>query len=201
MTEERPLLVGLTGSIGMGKSTTSSMFADLGIPVWDADAAVHRLYAEGGKAVEPIRSAFPDAVTGGVVDRVKLRAILARDPDALGLIEGIVHPLVGQDREDFIANCGAEIVLLDIPLLFETGAEKWLDVVLVVSTDAETQRNRVLRRPGMTQEQLDLILSRQLPDERKRQLADYVIRTDDMESTRTQVSSIVSELRRRKNNA
>lgn len=201
MTREGPLLVGLTGSIGMGKSTTSAMFAELGIPVWDADAAVHRLYSEGGKAVEPIRRAFPEAVPEHAVDRTKLKAILARDPDALGLIEGIVHPLVGQDRTDFIANCKAEIVVLDIPLLFETGAENWLDVVLVVSTDAETQRSRVLQRPGMTQEQFDLILSRQLPDEKKRQLADFVIRTDDMESTRKQVSSIVSELRRRKSDA
>lgn len=201
MTREGPLLVGLTGSIGMGKSTTSAMFAELGIPVWDADAAVHRLYSEGGKAVEPIRRAFPEAVPEHAVDRTKLKAILARDPDALGLIEGIVHPLVGQDRADFIANCKAEIVVLDIPLLFETGAENWLDVVLVVSTDAETQRSRVLQRPGMTQEQFDLILSRQLPDEKKRQLADFVIRTDDMESTRKQVSSIVSELRRRKSDA
>ena len=188
--------LGLTGSIGMGKSTTAAMFRDLGHPVWDADHAVHRLYAPGGAAVQPLREVFPDCITDGAVDRGLLKQALAADPGALARLEAIVHPLVAADRAAFIADHPeAPLIVLDIPLLFETGRDPALDGVAVVSTDAETQRARVLARPGMTPQMLDMILSRQMPDAEKRARADWVIPTDDLTTTRQAVLSLIEEIR------
>lgn len=187
--------LGLTGSIGMGKSTTAGMFADAGCAVWDADAAVHRLYAPGGAAVAPIGRAFPGAVEHGAVSRDRLRAIIAADPAALSRIEAIVHPLVAQDRADFAETADADIVVFDVPLLFETGGEAGMDAVAVVSVDPATQRARVLDRTGMTPDHFDTILARQMPDADKRARADFVIVTDTPESARRQVNGIVSQIR------
>ena len=189
--------LGLTGSIGMGKSTTGRMFTKLGHPLWDADAAVHRLYAQGGAAVAPVGAAFPSALKDQAIDRTALKAALAVDPAALKRLEAIVHPLVAQDRLQFIENAkqnGAKIVVLDIPLLFETGGQSQMDGVAVVSTDAETQRQRVMARPGMTAETFAMILSRQMPDAEKRALADWVIPTDTLDGARAAVIAICDEI-------
>ena len=189
--------LGLTGSIGMGKSTTGRMFTELGHPLWDADAAVHRLYAQGGAAVAPVGAAFPSALKDQAIDRTALNAALAVDPAALKRLEAIVHPLVAQDRLQFIENAkqnGAKIVVLDIPLLFETGGQSQMDGVAVVSTDAETQRQRVMARPGMTAETFAMILSRQMPDAEKRALADWVIPTDTLDGARAAVIAICDEI-------
>ena len=189
--------LGLTGSIGMGKSTTDRMFTELGHPLWDADAAVHRLYAQGGAAVAPVGAAFPSALKDQAIDRTALKAALAVDPAALKRLEAIVHPLVAQDRLQFIENAkqnGAKIVVLDIPLLFETGGQSQMDGVAVVSTDAETQRQRVMARPGMTAETFAMILSRQMPDAEKRALADWVIPTDTLDGARAAVIAICDEI-------
>lgn len=189
--------LGLTGSIGMGKSTAGRMFVERGFPLWDADAAVHRLYAPGGAAVQPVSAAFPGALSGGGIDRAALKAALAADPGALARLEGIVHPLVGADRADFIDKAraeGARIVVLDIPLLFETGAEVQMDGVAVVSTDAATQRARVLARPGMTEQAFEMILSRQMPDAEKRARATWVIPSDSLELAERAVDAICAEI-------
>ena len=189
--------LGLTGSIGMGKSTTGRMFTELGHPLWDADAAVHRLYAQGGAAVASVGAAFPSALKDQAIDRTALKAALAVDPAALKRLEAIVHPLVAQDRLQFIENAkqnGAKIVVLDIPLLFETGGQSQMDGVAVVSTDAETQRQRVMARPGMTAETFAMILSRQMPDAEKRALADWVIPTDTLDGARAAVIAICDEI-------
>lgn len=188
----RPYLLGLTGSIGMGKSTTAGFFRDLGVPVWDADAAVHRLYAQGGAAVAPVGALCPDAVVEGAIDRSALKAWIARDPSALGRLEAVVHPLVAQDRAAFVASVQGPLVVLDIPLLYETGAE--VDGVLVVTAPEDVQRARVLARAGMTAAQLDAILARQMPDAEKRARADFVIETTDMDSARAAVQNLVTRL-------
>ena len=188
-------LLGLTGSIGMGKSTTAQIFRDEGIAVWDADAAVHRLYERGGAAVAPVGAAFPEAVLDGAISREALKKIIAADPSALGRLEKIVHPLVAQDRTAFIAANPAPIVVVDIPLLYETGAEAWLDSVLVVSVSPEAQRARVLARPGMTEAQFQAILSRQMPDEEKRRRADHVIETTTLDDARAKVRALIDELK------
>ncbi len=188
-------LLGLTGSIGMGKSTTAKMFRDEGIPVWDADAAVHRLYERGGAAVAPVGAAFPEAVLDGAISHEVLKKIIAADPSALGRLEKIVHPLVAQDRAAFIAANPAPIVVVDIPLLYETGAEAWLDSVIVVSVSPEAQRARVLARTGMTEAQFQAILSRQMPDEEKRRRADHLIETTTMDEARAKVRALIDELK------
>ncbi len=193
--------LGLTGSIGMGKSTAAGMFADEGCAVWDADAAVHRLYGVGGAAVAPLAAAFPEAIKNGMVDRVALKARIAQDPQALRRIEAIVHPLVAADREAFRADARADIVVFDIPLLFETGGEARMDAVAVVSVDPEIQEERVMARGTMTRDQFRQILSRQMPDAEKRARADYVIVTDTMEHAREQVRAIVTHIRSRKAHA
>lgn len=195
MSGRRPFRLGLTGSIGMGKSTTAAMFADLGVPVWDADATVHALYAPGGAAVAAIAAAFPGAVSDGAVSRPVLKGMIAADPPALARLEAIVHPLVVASRAAFLrAHADATLVLFDIPLLFETGADADLDATLVVSAPPEVQRQRVLGRPGMTEDQLALILARQMPDADKRARATHVIETESLEQTRAAVQKLVKEL-------
>ena len=194
------IVLGLTGSIGMGKSTTAAMFRDEGVPVWDADAAVHRLYARGGAAVAPLAALHPPAIAEGAVDRARLKSWIAADPAALPAIEAVVHPLVAADRAAFLARAraeGAPLVVLDIPLLFEKGSEAEMDATLVVTAPPEVQRARVLARPGMTPETLDLILSRQMPDAEKRARADHVIETLTLDSTREKVHHLVETLKAR----
>ncbi len=188
-------ILGLTGSIGMGKSTTAQMFRDLGHPVWDADAAVHHLYAPGGAAVERVAAAFPTALRDGGIDRQALKSALSADPDALDRLERIVHPLVAADRSEFVRNHEHHaIVVLDIPLLFEQGGTAGLDGVAVVSTDAKIQRDRVLARRDMDEATFRMILARQLPDKDKRARADWVIPTDTLENTRKSVAAICKEI-------
>ena len=188
-------LLGLTGGIGMGKSTASGMFRQLGHPVWDADEAVHRLYAPGGAAVAPVAAAFPSALVNDGIDRGALKAVLAVQPEALTRLESIVHPLVAADRADFIArHPDAPIVVLDIPLLYEGGAEQGMDGVAVVSVPAEVQRARVMARPGMTPQTLDLILSRQMPDAEKRRRADWIIPSDSIQGAQAAIVDICREI-------
>ncbi|WP_323035160.1 dephospho-CoA kinase [Pararhodobacter sp.] len=188
-------ILGLTGSIGMGKSTTTGFFRDAGIPVWDADAAVHAMYAKGGAAVAPLAATHPDAIQDGAVNRAALRDWIAQVPTALTQIEAIVHPLVAQDRAAFIAqHADAPLIVLDIPLLFEGGGEKALDATLVVSAPADVQRARVLARPGMTEAHFQTILSKQMPDAEKRARATYVIETTSLEQTRADVLDLINRL-------
>ncbi len=187
-------VLGLTGSIGMGKSTTAQMFRDLGIPVWDADATVHQLYGPGGAAIDPIGEIIPDAITSGAVDRAVLRSAIAAQPSILKTIEDAVHPLVVEDRAAFhTSHLNAPLIVLDIPLLFETGGDAVCDATLVVSTDAETQRTRVLAR-GTDEATFNELLSRQMPDAEKRVRATYVICTDTLDGTRADVAYLVSQL-------
>lgn len=196
-----PLLVGLTGSIGMGKSTVSGFLSALHVPVLCADEVVHQLYAAGGAAVAPVGAAFPDAVVSDAVDRAQLSKYVVGNEAAMKQLEGIVHPLVEAERLRFVrqhAAAGAPVVVFDIPLLYETKAEAGLDVVLVVSAPAQVQQQRVLARPGMTPEKLLAILARQVPDEEKRRRADYVIDTGcSLQETEQQVRSVLEELRGR----
>lgn len=193
--KQAPFLIGLTGSIGMGKSTTAALFSDLGVPVWDADAAVHRLYGLNGAAVALIKTLHPAAVVDGVVERGVLKQWIAKDPSALGQIEQIVHPLVAADRGEFIANAQTDIVLLDVPLLFETGANARMDAVIVVTAPADVQRQRVLERAGMTEAQFDTILAKQTPDAEKRKNADFLIETTSVEAAKAQVHAILQQIK------
>ena len=190
------ILLGLTGSIGMGKSTTTAMFADLGAVVWNADDAVHRLYAPGGAAVEPVGEAFPGVVVNGAVDRTRLAEALGRDETAFRRLEAIVHPLVAQGRAadlEAARVAGTRLAVLDIPLLFETGGDKAVDAVVVVTADPAIQAERVLARPGMTRERFDAILARQMPDAEKRARADFVIDTGrGLDAARADVEVIVA---------
>lgn len=188
-------LLGLTGSIGMGKSTTAKLFAEAGCDVWDADAAVHRLYGKGGLGVAPMGAAFPDAIVDGEVSRDKLKEIIGREPAALKVIEGIVHPLVGQDRAAFLDQATSDIVVLDIPLLFETGSNKRMDAVVCVDVDAETQKERVMARGTMTEEQFEAIRAKQIPNAEKCAQSHYVITTDTIEHARQQVQAVLADIR------
>lgn len=193
------IVLGLTGSIGMGKSTTAGLFAEAGCPVWDADAAVHRLYGPGGAAVAPVAAAFPGVELEGAIDRTRLAAALAADPDGFARLERIVHPLVAADRAAALASAaamGATVAVADIPLLFETGAEGQVDAVVVVTAPAEVQAARVLARPGMTPERFAALLARQTSDAEKRRRADFVIDTGQgLDAARAAVADILETVR------
>lgn len=196
-TDTRPFRLGLTGSIGMGKSSTAALFAEAGVPVWDADAAVHRLYAPGGAALPAVAALCPPAVGPEGVDRTALKRWLAETPGGLARLEAAVHPLVAADRAGFIARAakdGAQLVVLDIPLLFETGAEADVDATLVVTAPPEVQRARVLARPGMTEDQFARLLARQMPDAEKRARADHVIETLTPDGARAAVRDLIRRL-------
>ncbi len=193
--------LGLTGSIGMGKSTTTKLFAEAGCAVWDADAAVHRLYSEGGAAVAPVGREFPEAIMEGAVSRERLKTLIADDPEVLRRIEAIVHPLVAQDREAFVAASTAEITVLDVPLLFETGGEEKMDAVVCVTVDAETQRQRVLARGTMSEATFEAVLAKQMPDAEKRRRSNYVIESDTLEHAREQVQDVIRDIRGKLNHA
>ena len=191
------VVLGLTGSIGMGKSTTAGFFREAGVPVWDADATVHRLYGPGGAAVEPLARLCPAALKDGAIDRAALKDWIAADPAALKAIEAVVHPLVAADRGDFVARhrkAGAPLVVVDIPLLFETGADSLCDATLTVTAPAEVQRERVLSRPGMTEETFRTLLAKQMPDAEKRARATHVIETTGFDETRAAVEALVADL-------
>ena len=189
-------ILGLTGSIGMGKSTTAKLFAEAGVPVYDADAAVHKIYE--GEAAPAIEAAFPGTTFEGRVDRAKLSAKVVHDPAAIKQLEQIVHPMLGASRKKFLDDAertGAPVVVMDIPLLFETGGEKRVDAVVVVTTSPESQRERILARGTMSSEALDAILARQLPDAEKRKRADFVVDTSHgLDPVRARLSDILAEV-------
>lgn len=193
MSDKRPFVLCLTGSLGMGKSTTARFFAEAGVPVHDSDAAVHALYE--GEAVSAIAQAFPDSTVDGKVDRAKLAAMVLDDAAALARLEAIVHPLVQSSTEAFLAEAqarSAPVVVLDIPLLFETGADCRCDAIVVVSAPVEVQRARVFERPGMTEEKFAALSARQMPDAEKRRRADFVVDSSkDYDHARTQVRDIL----------
>lgn len=187
-------ILGLTGSIGMGKSTTAAMFVQLGLPLWDADSAVHRLYDAGGVAVDPISKLVPNAAVNGGLDRGKLRMAIGENPALLAQIQAIVHPMVAQDRADFIAHVDAPIIVLDIPLLYEIGADTICDGVVVVTASAEVQRARVLAR-GLSEADFEMLLSRQMPDAEKRARATWVIETISFAHVAHEIASILAQIR------
>jgi len=191
--------IGLTGSIGMGKSTTARMFRDAGVPVYDADAAVADLYVRGGAAVEPLEAAFPGVTRDGAADREALRIRVLGDDAAMTRLNAVVHSLLGRDRLEFHRKAeasGADVLVFDIPLLFETGGERNMDAVVVVTAPAEVQRARVLAREGMTPERLDAILARQTPDAQKRERADFIIDTSQgLEAARAEVARVLAAVR------
>ena len=190
------LILGLTGSIGMGKSTTAKLFAEAGVPVYDADAAVHKIYE--GEAAPAIEAAFPGTTVDGKVDRARLSAQVVHNPDAMKQLEQIVHPMLGASRKKFFEDAeaaGAPVVLLDIPLLFETGGEKRVDAVVVVTTTPEAQRERVLARGTMDEARFEAILARQLPDAEKRKRADFVVDTSNgLDPVRARIKDILAEV-------
>jgi dephospho-CoA kinase len=188
-------VLGLTGSIGMGKSTTADFFRAEGVPVWDADKAVHALYGRGGIAVEKIGALYPAAIVDGAISRSVLKDWIASDETAIKKIEAVIHPLVAEDRARFRAdNADVPLIVLDIPLLFETDGAGNVDAVLVVTADTAEQRRRVLERPGMTRETFALILSRQMPDRDKQAKADYVIETKTLDQTQKAVQNLIAIL-------
>ena len=189
------IILGLTGSIGMGKSTTAKLFAEAGVPVYDADATVHRLYE--GEAAPSIEAAFPGTTVDGKVDRARLSAQVVHDPAAMRRLEEIVHPMLGASRQKFLDDAersGAPVAVVDVPLLFETGGEKRVDAVVVVTTSPENQRERILARGTMTNEALDAILARQLPDAEKRKRADFVVDTSHgLDPVRARIRDILDQ--------
>ena len=193
MSLKRPFILCLTGSLGMGKSKTAEFFAEAGVPVHDADAVVHALYQ--GEAVPAIERAFPGATSGGTVDRAKLAAMVVGDPAGLARLEAIVHPLVAAARDSFLAEAqarGAPVVLLDVPLLFETGGERRCDAVVVVSAPADVQRQRAFERPGMTEDKFAALVAKQTPDAEKRRRADFVLDSSQgFDHARAQVRDIL----------
>lgn len=192
------ITIGLTGSIAMGKSETAKMFKALDVPVFDADEAVHALYARGGAAVDPVGSLFPSAIVDGAVDRTELAKLVLNNRQALKDLEALVHPLVQEKRRAFIDQAraaGEPLIVLDIPLLFETGAQNTVDKIVVVSAPAEIQRQRALERPGMSEEKFEAILSKQVPDEDKRAQADFVVDSSKgLAAAQAQVRDIVEAL-------
>jgi len=189
------IVLGLTGSIGMGKSTTATLFAEAGVPVYDADAAVHRLYE--GEAVAAIEAAFPGTTANGKVDRNRLSAFVVHDSAAMRRLEEIVHPMLGASRQKFLQEAeqsGAPVAVIDVPLLFETGGEKRVDAVVVVTTTAKLQRERILARPNMSEEKLEAILARQMPDAEKRKRAHFVVDTSHgLDPVRARIRDILTE--------
>jgi dephospho-CoA kinase len=189
------IILGLTGSIGMGKSTTAKLFAEAGVPVYDADAAVHALYE--GEAVPSIEAAFPGTAVGGKVDRARLSARVLHDPAAMKQLEGIVHPMLGASRQKFLREAeqsGAPVAVVDVPLLYETGGEKRVDAVVVATTTLEIQRQRILARDNMTGEKFEAILARQLPDAEKRKRADFVVDTSHgLDPVRARIRDILDQ--------
>jgi dephospho-CoA kinase len=194
--DRKMLILGLTGSIGMGKSTTAKLFAEAGVPVYDADATVHKIYQ--GEAAPAIEAAFPGTTVDGKVDRNRLSAKVVHDPAAMKQLEQIVHPMLGASRQKFLDEAersGAPVAVVDVPLLFETGGEKRVDAVVVVTTSPEVQRERILARDNMTGEKLDAILARQLPDAEKRKRADFVVDTSNgLDPVRVQIRDILREV-------
>ena len=192
-----PYILGLTGSIGMGKSTTAEFFRNAGVPVWDADSSVHELYEPGGAGVQAINALAPTAVKDDAVDRSALRQAILDDEGLLKRIEAVVHPLVSEDRQNFLEiHLEKKLVVCDIPLLFETGADTWLDGVLVVTADKDIQEQRVMEREGMTREVFETILAKQTPDAEKRQRADYLIDTGKgLDHARAEVLSLIERLK------
>ncbi len=187
--------LGLTGSIGMGKSTTAAMFAEEGLPVWDADAAVHRLYGPNGAAVAPIAALYPEAQTAAGLDRDALKRWISTDASALTQLEAIVHPLVAADRDAFIASAQADIIVLDIPLLFEKGTEAQMDATLLCTAPLALQKARVMARGTLTEAQFQTILARQMPDAEKRARATHIVETLSLDSTRAYVRALITHIR------
>jgi dephospho-CoA kinase len=187
--------LGVTGSIGMGKSTTAAMFAEEGLPVWDADAAVHRLYGPNGAAVAPIAAQCPQAPTAAGIDRDALKRWISTDASALAQLESIVHPLVAADRDAFIASAKADIVVLDIPLLFEKGTEAQMDATLLCTAPPALQKARVMARGTLTEDQFQTILARQMPDVEKRARATHIVETLSLDSTRAYVRALITHIR------
>ena len=193
--------IGVTGSMGMGKSVVAQMFAEEGCDLWDADAAVHRLYAKGGAAVGPVGEAFPGVVVDGEVSRELLREAIDRSADAVARLEGVVHGLVAQDRAAFLAQTKADIAVLEVPLLLETGLEREMDMVLCVTAAPEVQMRRLLDRGTMSADQIESMLKRQAPDSEKRRRADRVIVSDTFENARRQVRDVLDQIREGFDNA
>jgi dephospho-CoA kinase len=195
LNDHAMIILGLTGSIGMGKSTTAKLFEEAGVPVYDADASVHRLYE--GEAAPAIEAAFPGTTVDGKVDRTRLSAKVMHDPAAMKQLEQIVHPMLGASRQKFFADAeksGAPVAVVDVPLLYETGGEKRVDAVVVVTTTPEIQRERILARDNMTGEKLDAILARQLPDAEKRKRADFVVDTSHgLDPVRLRIRDILEQ--------
>ena len=192
---KKKFVLGLTGSIGMGKSTTAKMFEEAGIPVWDADVKVHQLYTGDTPVVQQIANIFPDAVENKTVNRETLKDLISKDKSVLQTLEKIVQPMISVSRNNFIASANNDIVVIDHPLLLESRSDSYCDAILVVSVDAETQRNRVLSRGSMDAETLDVIIAKQIPNAEKCKRADYIIETKTLEAARAQVQNVIKKIR------